>query len=79
MSMIDKAEKKILIVTGLLLGLFVFSMIYARDKYSSDVPECLPYDKAYTEPKVESSMIRPTRSLPWRRCGVSSHPRSTFQ
>lgn len=50
--MIDKAEKRILIVTGMLLGLFVFSMIYARDRYSSDVPECLPYDKAYTEPKV---------------------------
>jgi cytochrome c oxidase subunit 2 len=35
-----------------LMGLFVFSLLYAKDKYDTDVPECLPYDKAYTEPKV---------------------------
>jgi cytochrome c oxidase subunit 2 len=37
----------------LLMGLFVFSLLYAKSKYKSDVPQCLPYDKAYTEPKVE--------------------------
>lgn len=52
MSVIDKAEKKVLMITGCLLGLFVFSILYAKEKYTSDVPECLPYDKAYTEPKV---------------------------
>jgi len=49
---IDKSEKKILTITLALIGLFVFSLLYAKNKYRSDVPECLPYDKAYTEPKV---------------------------
>lgn len=52
MSIIDKAEKHVIMITGVLLGVFVFSILYAQAKYKSDVPECLPYDKAYTEPKV---------------------------
>lgn len=50
--LIDKSEKKALAVTMALIGLFVFSLLYARNKYKSDVPECLPYNKAYTEPKI---------------------------
>jgi cytochrome c oxidase subunit 2 len=49
---IDKAEKKVLVITLALLGLFVFSLLYAKSKYKTDLPECLPYDKAYEEPKV---------------------------
>lgn len=49
---IDKSEKKALAVTMGLIALFVFSLLYARNKYKSDVPECLPYNKAYTEPKI---------------------------
>ncbi len=49
---LDKAEKRVLVITGLLLSLFVFSILYAKEKYSSDLPECLPFDKAYTEPKI---------------------------
>ena len=49
---IDKIEKRIIISSLLLMGLFVFSLLYAKNKYKSDVPECLPYDKAYEEPKV---------------------------
>ncbi len=52
MALIDKAEKKVITITLALIGLFVFSLLYAKNKYRSDVPECLPYDKAYTEPKV---------------------------
>jgi cytochrome c oxidase subunit 2 len=52
MAIIDKAEQKVVIITGLLMSLFVFSMLYAKGKYKSDVPECLPFDKAYTTPKV---------------------------
>jgi cytochrome c oxidase subunit 2 len=51
-TLIDKAEKRVLIVTGLLISLLVFSILYAKGKYKTDVPECLPYDKAYNEPKV---------------------------
>jgi cytochrome c oxidase subunit II len=51
-KIIDKAEKRVLIITGGLLALFVFSILYAKGKYKSDVPECVPYNKTYTEPKV---------------------------
>ncbi|MGZ8557488.1 MAG: cytochrome c oxidase subunit II [Chitinophagaceae bacterium] len=49
---IDKSEKRVIGITLALMGLFVFSLLYAKGKYKSDVPECLPFDKAYTEPKV---------------------------
>ncbi len=49
---IDKSEKKVVGITLALISLFVFSLLYAKGKYKTDVPECLPYDKAYTEPKV---------------------------
>ncbi len=49
---IDKTEKRIIIASMLLMGLFVFSILYAKSKYKSDLPGCLPYDKAYTEPKI---------------------------
>jgi cytochrome c oxidase subunit 2 len=47
----DKTEKKVIIITGVLLSLFIFSILYARTK-NNDLPDCLPYDKAYLEPKV---------------------------
>lgn len=49
---VDKSEKRVLAITLALIGLFVFSLLYAKNKYRSDLPECLPYDKAYTEPKI---------------------------
>lgn len=51
MSVIDASEKKVLWITGTVLSLFIFSILYARGKYN-DIPECLPYDKTFTEPKV---------------------------
>ena len=48
----DKSEKSIIIITLLLTGMFVFSILYAKGKYKSDLPECVPFDKAYLEPKV---------------------------
>ena len=52
MALMDKSEKKVISFSLLLMGLFVFSLLYAKNKYKSNVPECLPYDKAYTEPKI---------------------------
>lgn len=52
MSVMDKSEKRVLIITGALLSLLVFSTLMARNKFN-DAPECLPYDKAYETPKVE--------------------------
>lgn len=49
---IDKAEKKVFMIIGGMVALFVFSILYAWGKYDSNVPECIPYNKAYTEPKV---------------------------
>jgi cytochrome c oxidase subunit 2 len=51
MSVMDKSEKRVLWITGATLALFIFSILYARGKYN-DIPECLPYEKAYEEPKV---------------------------
>ncbi|MBD0276403.1 MAG: cytochrome c oxidase subunit II [Bacteroidota bacterium] len=48
---LDRFEKRVLMITGAILALFIFSMLYARSRYN-DLPECLPYDKAYETPKV---------------------------
>lgn len=47
----DKTERKVIVITAFTLMLLIFSILYARGKYN-DLPACLPYDKAYTEPKV---------------------------
>lgn len=52
MSILVKSEKKVLWVTGTVLSLFIFSILYARAKFQQDLPECVPFDKTYTEPKV---------------------------
>ena len=49
---LEKNEKWVIISTLLLISLFVFSILYAKSKYRADLPGCLPYDKAYTNPKV---------------------------
>ena len=51
MSPIDPYEKKIIMITGAVLSLFIFSILYARNK-NNDLPECLPFNKAYLEPKI---------------------------
>jgi len=52
MATMDPSEKKILLITGAVLSLFIFSILYARGK-NNDLPECLPFDKAYLDPKVK--------------------------
>jgi cytochrome c oxidase subunit 2 len=51
MSTMDSSEKKIIVITGAVLALFIFSILYARGR-NNDLPECLPFDKAYLEPKI---------------------------
>lgn len=48
---IDPSEKRVLLITGALLSLFIFSLLYARGKYT-DAPDCLPYNKTYENAKV---------------------------
>ncbi len=50
---IDKSEKKVLIITGSILALFIFSILYAKGKYKSDLPECIPFDKAFEVPAIK--------------------------
>ena len=51
MHQLDRFEKRTLLITGAILSLFIFSTLYARGKFN-DIPECLPYNKTYTEPKI---------------------------
>ncbi|MCK7557462.1 cytochrome c oxidase subunit II [Chitinophaga sedimenti] len=49
--MLDKFEIKVLRISGLLIVVFLFAycMLPAKRRW---VTECIPYDKAYTEPRV---------------------------
>lgn len=49
---LDKIERGVIITNLCLISLFVFSLLYAKNMYKSNVPECIPYDKAYETPKV---------------------------
>lgn len=51
MSTMDPSEKKVIGITGAVLALFIFSILYARGR-NNELPECLPFDKAYLEPKI---------------------------
>src|SRR6476619_2792497 len=51
MSVMEKTEKKVILITGTVLALFIFSILYARGK-NNDLPVCIPYNKTFTEPKV---------------------------
>ena len=50
-AVLDKSEKKVIMITGFVLVLFIFSILYARGK-NNDLPECVPFDKSYTIPKI---------------------------
>ncbi len=50
--MLDKFERKIITITGIITMLFIFSILYAKTSRRIDLPECLPYNKIYEEPKV---------------------------
>ncbi|WP_295116980.1 cupredoxin domain-containing protein [uncultured Chitinophaga sp.] len=51
--MLDKFEIKVLRITGLLIVIFFFAILYVTGKRKVDVTECIPYDKAYTEPRIQ--------------------------
>lgn len=48
----DKYEIKVLLLTGILLGGFLFAVLFAASKKNIDVPMCIPYNKAFKEPHV---------------------------
>jgi cytochrome c oxidase subunit II len=51
MSTMDPSEKKIIGITGAVLALFIFSILYARGR-NNELPACLPFNKTYLDPKV---------------------------
>lgn len=54
MIKIDPTEKKIVLATMVLMGVFVFSILYAKEKYQSNVPECVPFNTAYLNPGIDT-------------------------
>ena len=48
----DKYEIRIIQFTLVLIAIFLFALLRATNKYSADLPACIPYDGSYTEPKV---------------------------
>lgn len=50
--MLDKFENRILVITGIVIMVFIFSLVYAKTVRKIDLPECVPYSKVYTQPKI---------------------------
>jgi cytochrome c oxidase subunit 2 len=51
MAVLDKYEKRVIMITGSVLALFIFSILYARGK-NNDLPECIPFDKTYNKARI---------------------------
>lgn len=49
----DKFEKRALLLSVTLLLVFIFALLYAVGNKNSEVTECLPYEAAYSKPRVE--------------------------
>lgn len=49
----DKTEIRIMIYTGIMLAVFLLALLISLRNKTIDVPDCIPYDGAYSEPKVE--------------------------
>ena len=48
----DKYEIRIIQISFALIAVFLFALLRATNKYSVDLPLCIPYDVSYTEPRV---------------------------
>ena len=49
----DKYEKRIMLMSGALMVVFLLSVLRTMSTGAADVPTCLPYDPSYLEPRVE--------------------------
>jgi len=49
----DKYELRILILSGVTMALFIVAILRGVAKYDAGVPECIPYDESFTEPRIE--------------------------
>ncbi len=48
----DKYENRILTITGVILTVFLFAILWSSRGSQNDLPECIPYDVTYTKPKI---------------------------
>lgn len=48
----DKYEIRVMIMGAFLMSVFVFAILYSNKVRKIDVPECIPYDGAFQNPKV---------------------------
>lgn len=49
----DKYEIRVLVITGVLLASLLTIVLYSVKKYSTDIPECIPYNSSFTNPGVK--------------------------
>lgn len=52
LKLLDKFEKRVIAMVGVVIMVFIFSLLYAKTTRQIDVPQCLPYNKTYDKPKV---------------------------
>src|SRR5690625_7976730 len=49
----EKYELRILILSSVTMALFIVAILRVVVKYDAGVPECIPYDESFTEPRIE--------------------------
>lgn len=49
----DKYEIRVMILTGITLAIFLVAILRSMATYASGIPECIPYDESFSEPRVE--------------------------
>lgn len=54
MSALHRTERRVLYTTMSLISIFVFSILYAKYRYRTDLPECIRFDKAFVGPAVDT-------------------------
>lgn len=49
----DKYEMKAMLLTSVTLAVFLVAILRSIFTYATGIPECIPYDESFTEPRVE--------------------------
>lgn len=49
----NKYEQRIIVLTGCLMGIFLFALLYNAFSRKIDVPTCLPFDTKFEKPQVK--------------------------
>ena len=48
----DKYESRILVIVGVILSIFLFSILWSARATDNNIPECIPYSDTYLRPKI---------------------------